>query len=213
MKSANTFTKSGAKATTATKLNKVVFDVVPEKHDLLKQAYTTYLANGRDNLAVTKLRGEVRGGGKKPWRQKGTGRARVGSIRSPIWRGGGITFGPTGEENYRKKMHTAAKRTALRQALSIALDEGHINVIEQLQLKEAKTKQLKQLIDKIGLQGSILIVVKDKTDDVARASRNLPGVVYVQARYLNVYDVVNADAMLIEKDALAEIDAWLGEKR
>src|SRR5215813_5453673 len=117
-----TFTKSGTKATSAAKLDKVVFGVVPENHELLKLAYTAYLANGRENLAVTKKRGEVSGGGKKPWKQKGTGRARFGSSRNPIWRGGGIVFGPTGEENYTKKMHTSAKRQALRQALSLAAD-------------------------------------------------------------------------------------------
>ena len=95
-----TFTKSGAKATTPAKLDKGVFAVMPENHELLKLAYSAYLANGRDNLAVTKTRGLVSGGGKKPWKQKGTGRARFGSSRNPIWRGGGIAFGQTGEENY-----------------------------------------------------------------------------------------------------------------
>src|SRR5262245_30665646 len=95
-----TYTKTGNKATTAAKLDKGVFAVEIKNHDLLKQAYLAYLANGRVNLAVVKKRGEVRGGGRKPWRQKGTGRARFGSSRNPIWRGGGITFGPTGNENY-----------------------------------------------------------------------------------------------------------------
>ena len=111
-----TYTKAGAKAATATKLDASVFAVMPKNHELLKLAYTAYLANGRDNLAVTKTRGLVSGGGKKPWRQKGTGRARFGSSRNPIWRGGGIAFGPTGEENYTKKVHVSTKRTAIRQA-------------------------------------------------------------------------------------------------
>src|SRR5262249_21756131 len=110
-----TFTKAGAKAEAAAKLDASIFGQVPEKHELLKQAYVAYLANGRDNLAVTKTRGLVRGGGKKPWKQKGTGRARFGSSRNPIWRGGGIVFGPTGEENYTHKLHVTAKRLAVRQ--------------------------------------------------------------------------------------------------
>jgi large subunit ribosomal protein L4 len=93
-----TYTKTGTKATTAAKLDKTVFGVMPQNHELLKASYVAYLSNGRDNLAVTKTRGLVRGGGRKPWKQKGTGRARFGSSRVPIWRGGGITFGPTGEE-------------------------------------------------------------------------------------------------------------------
>src|ERR1700761_3330085 len=127
-----TYTKTGTKATTPAKLDKAVFGVEAKNHDLLKQAYTSYLANGRENLAVTKTRGLVRGGGKKPWKQKGTGRARFGSSRGPIWRGGGITFGPTGQENYSKQMNTKAKRQAIRQALSDAATTNKIVVIEDI---------------------------------------------------------------------------------
>ncbi len=106
---ANTYTASGTKATTAVKLDKEIFGVEVTNHQLLKDVYTAYLSNGRLNLAVTKTRGLVSGGGKKPWKQKGTGRARFGSSRVPIWRGGGITFGPTGLENYKKHVTTKAK--------------------------------------------------------------------------------------------------------
>ena len=98
----STYTASGSKASTPAKLSKEVFGVEVANHQLLKQAYEAYLANGRDNLALTKKRGDVSGGGKKPWKQKGTGRARFGSSRNPIWRGGGIVFGPNGNENYTK---------------------------------------------------------------------------------------------------------------
>src|ERR1700722_17943597 len=118
-----TFTNAGTAATTAAKLDNAVFGVELTNHELLKHAYTAYLANGRENLAVTKKRGEVRGGGKKPWKQKGTGRARFGSTRNPIWRGGGIAFGPTGHENYTKQVPTVVKRQAIRQALSLAANE------------------------------------------------------------------------------------------
>src|SRR3954467_5725352 len=128
----STYTKSGTKAATAAKLDKSVFEVMPENHDLLKLAYVAYLANGRENLAVTKTRGLVRGGGKKPWKQKGTGRARFGSSRVPIWRGGGITFGPTGQENYSKQLNTKAKRQAIRQALSLASIDNKLIVVEDI---------------------------------------------------------------------------------
>ena len=142
-----TYTKTGSKATTPAKLDKAVFGVMPENHELLKLAYTAYLANGRENLATTKTRGLVSGGGKKPWKQKGTGRARTGSSRNPIWRGGGITFGPTGQENYTKQLNVKAKRLAIRQALSVAAGDSKITVIENVTLKEAKTAELVKLLD------------------------------------------------------------------
>src|SRR5215469_7394431 len=144
-----TYTKSGTKATTAAKLDATVFSVMPTNHELLKLAYVAYLANGRDNLAVAKTRGLVSGGGKKPWKQKGTGRARTGSSRNPIWRGGGIVFGPTGEENYRKEVNVKAKRLAIRQALSLAANDNKISVIENVELKNAKTAELAKLLNKI----------------------------------------------------------------
>src|SRR5882672_8796302 len=151
-----TFTKSGTKAATAATLDKTVFAVMPENHELLKLAYTAYLANGRDNLAQTKTRGLVSGGGKKPWKQKGTGRARFGSSRNPIWRGGGIAFGPTGEENYSVKVNVQAKRQALRQALSLAASEGHIKVIESFVNTGAKVSATAKFLGKIEATGNVL---------------------------------------------------------
>src|SRR4029077_14780932 len=115
-----TYTKAGAKATTPAKLDKAVFGLDVKNHQLLKDAYLGYLAEGRSNNAVTKKRGLVSGGGRKPWAQKGTGNARFGSSRNPIWRGGGVAFGPTGKENYVRRLNLSAKRTALLQALSLA---------------------------------------------------------------------------------------------
>lgn len=208
-----TFTKSGTKATAAAKLDKAVFDVVPENHELLKAAYLAYLANGRDNLAVTKTRGLIRGGGKKPWKQKGTGRARFGSSRNPIWRGGGIVFGPTGEENYTQKMNTTAKRTAIRQALSLAAEANKIAVIETFECKDGKTKPTVDLLVKIGAVKRVLIVVSVKDDLVERATRNLPKVKAVQAKYLNVYDILNADKIVISQKSLPIITEWLGSTK
>lgn len=208
-----TYTKSGAKATTPAKLDKAVFAVMPKNYELIKLAYDTYLANGRDNLATTKTRGLVRGGGKKPWRQKGTGRARVGSSRNPIWTGGGIVFGPTGEENYAKKMHVNAKRQALRQALSLAADENRIKVVEHIESKDGKTASLAAFLDKVGATGSTLLVVDHKEDMLERAVRNIQRVKTVHAKYLNVFDVLNSDTLLVTQDSLNIISEWLGGKK
>src|SRR6266849_6166116 len=143
-----TYTKTGTKATTPAKLDKSVFGVFPENHELLKAAYVAYLANGRTSAARTKTRGLISGGCKKPWKQKGTGRARFGSSRNPIWRGGGIAFGPTGEENYSIKVNVAAKRQALRQALSLAASEGRIKVIESFDNKDAKVSTTAKFLSK-----------------------------------------------------------------
>lgn len=209
MANAVTFTKSGTKATTAAKLSKTVFDVVPTSHDLLKQAYVAYLSNGRDNYAVTKTRGLVSGGGKKPWKQKGTGRARFGSSRNPIWRGGGIAFGPTGEENYTKSMNLKAKRLAIRQALSLSAANNKLVVIEDLASKDGKTAELVKLLAKIGATRRTLIAVDHKTDELNRAVNNLQDTKLVQAKYLNVYDILNADMVLLTSAALATVTEWL----
>ncbi len=211
MASVPTYTKSGAKATTAAKLDASVFGVLPENHELLKLAYVAYLANGRENLAVTKTRGLVSGGGKKPWKEKGTGRARFGSTRNPIWRGGGIVFGPTGEENYTKKMHVNAKRTAIRQALSLAADENRIVIVEAFDFKDGKVKAAADFLKKIEAKGSTLLVTDAKNEVLARATNNLPNVKVAHAQYLNVYDVMNADTIVMTKPALELVHEWLGQ--
>jgi large subunit ribosomal protein L4 len=207
-----TFTKSGAKATTPAKLDKKVFGVGAKNHQLLKDAYLSYLANGRSAQAKTKSRGEVRGGGKKPWRQKGTGRARFGSSRNPIWRGGGVAFGPTGQENYTKTLNVKAKRQALRQALSLAAKEDRIKIIETFACPDGKVKPTINLLNKIEAKGSVLIAVSEKHGLDERATRNLPLVKVVQASYLNVYDVLNADTIVISQKSLEIINGLLGGK-
>src|SRR5665213_1068403 len=206
----SSFTKSGVVAKDKVTLDKFIFDNQPDNHQLLKDHYVAYLANGRENLAVTKTRGLVRGGGRKPWRQKGTGRARFGSTRNPIWRGGGIAFGPTGQENYSHKLPIAQKRQAIRQALSMAADEGRIKVIETFECKDGKVSQTQNLLKKIEVKGNVLIAVSLKDDLVERATRNLPNVKPVSAKYLNVFDVMNADTILISQKSLTIINDWLG---
>jgi large subunit ribosomal protein L4 len=204
-----TFTKTGTKAATPAKLNKDIFGLTIENHELLKAAYVAYLANGRGNSAVTKTRGLVSGGGRKPWRQKGTGRARFGSSRNPIWRGGGIAFGPTGEENYTHKLPVIQKRQALRQALSMATDDDRIKVIETFECKDGKAAKTKAFLTKIEATGGVLLVVSEKDVLVDRATRNLTDLKVVQARYLNVFDIMNADAIVMDQKALELIHEWL----
>lgn len=204
-----TYTKAGAKATTPAKLDKSVFGIAEINHELLKAVYISYLANGRQNSAVTKTRGLVSGGGKKPWRQKGTGRARFGSSRNPIWRGGGVAFGPTGIENYTHKITQVSRQQAIRQALSQTVNDGRLKVIEAFDTKDGKTAKAKALLKKIEASGRVLLVVAAKSDLVDRSTRNLSGVTAIQANYLNVFDIMNADLIVIEQKALDVIHDWL----
>jgi large subunit ribosomal protein L4 len=204
-----TYTKSGAKASTPAKLDKAVFGVQVKDHQLLKDAYLAYLAMGRANNAVTKKRGEVRGGGRKPWRQKGTGNARFGSSRNPIWRGGGVAFGPTGQENYNRKLSVAAKRQALRQALSLANTENRVAVIDTFST-DGKTKSAQSLLAKINAAGNVLLVVANHEEKLIHSTRNIGGLKTVQATYLNVYDITNADLLVFETAALEAVGKWLG---
>ncbi len=190
-------------------LPKAVFNVDINNHELLQRAYQAYLANGRENYAKTLKRGEVRGGGKKPWRQKGTGRARFGSSRNPIWRGGGVAFGPTGNENYSKTLPTAQKRVAIRQALSLANKSKKIIIIASFECKDGKVKNTLELLAKHKLERSVLLVVSEKDKLVERATRNVTDVKVVQATYLNVFDILNADHMVITKKSLVMIEDWL----
>lgn len=205
-----TYKADGSKAATAAKLDNTVFGVKVENHDLLKQVYTAYLSNGRTRNAVTKTRGDVSGGGRKPWKQKGTGRARFGSSRNPIWRGGGIAFGPTGVENYTKNINTKAKRLAIRQALSLSAEAGNIIVVEDFKAKDGKTTAAVSLLAKVGAKRRTLVVVDALSNDTVRATNNLGDVKLVAANYLNAYDVMNADTIVATNAALTVISNWLG---
>lgn len=207
-----TYTKSGVKAQTSASLPSRVFGEKNFNHQLLKDAYLSYMANGRSNLALTKRRGEVRGGGRKPWRQKGTGRARVGSSRNPVWRGGGVAFGPTGDENYSRKLNLKAKRAALRQALSLAALEDRIKVIDTFACPDGKVGPTIELLRKLNVGKSTLIVVSAKDQLVERATRNIANVNATQANFLNVYDILNADTLVISKKSIDILSGWLGGK-
>lgn len=209
---ADTYTKTGSKATTAIKLDKAIFGVEIANHDLLKSAYTGHLANQRIASATTKTRGLVSGGGKKPWKQKGTGRARFGSIRNPIWRGGGIVFGPDGTENFTVKLHTKAKRQAIRQALTLAQNAKSVKVIEALDDKKISTSALAALLTKVGATRNILLVVPQKTEAIVKSSRNLADVTLVKSTYLSAFEILNADTVVFTKDALSAMNEWLGNE-
>lgn len=205
-----TFTKSGNKAEATATLDESVFGVTPN-HELISLAYRSYLAAARNAHANTLGRGEVRGGGRKPWRQKGTGRARVGSIRVPNWRGGGVVFGPTGEENFEIRMTDKMRRGAIRQALSAQAAEKRVTVMEDFDSKDGKVKTAIALISKLKLDGAILLVVENKTDIIDRATRNVTGLEVTAANYLNVAKIITSDHIVITKPALAVVSAWLGE--
>ncbi len=196
-----------AETTPKTTLPKSTFAVEVENHELLKLAYDSYLANNRGANATTLQRGEVRGGGKKPWKQKGTGRARFGSSRNPIWRGGGIVFGPRGNENYTKKLSTTSKRVAVKQALSLANKAKKIVVADVK--TTGKTAEVAKYLADSKFTRKTLIVVDEKTPELLRATSNLQNVALVRSTYLNVYHILNADHIVIAPAAVATIDSWL----
>jgi large subunit ribosomal protein L4 len=183
-------------------------------NDLIYQAITTQLANRRVPLAHTKGRGEVRGGGRKPWRQKGTGRARHGSIRSPIWRGGGITFGPRKEKVFAKKINKKAKRKALLMALSSKVKDKELVVLEKLELTKPKTKLMAELISKLSKKTktpkSILIATSKKDENLIRANQNLPYTKTISGDSLNVIDLLSFKYLLLDKQAVKKIEKTYG---
>lgn len=195
----------------ATTLNKEIFGLEVENHELLKTAYDAYLANSRSAHAKTLKRGEVRGGGKKPWKQKGTGRARFGSTRNPIWRHGGVAGGRTGEENFTKKLSKSAKKVAVKQALSLK-NADKVILVESISTT-GKTKEIAKKLNDLKLADkAVLMVVDVKAPEVLRATNNIPNVKLVRATYLNVFDILNADAIIFSETALKATENWLLDK-
>lgn len=197
------YNEGGQKKSEVT-LSKAVFDVEANP-TLLKEAIVRYNANQRVASATTKTRGLVSGGGKKPWRQKGTGRARVGSSRNPIWRGGGIVFGPLGTENYTKDTNKKQAQSSLIQLISLKAKGGRIISLEKLELKEAKTKALMKALSKLPIEGKLLLVTKDSDMSLVLASGNVPFIRTTSSSDLNVSDVLSADWMIMIGDALDQL--------
>lgn len=172
--------------------------------DLIYQVVLAQQSNRRQNTAKAKKRGEVRGGGRKPWRQKGTGRARHGSIRSPLWKGGGVTFGPTTEKNYTKKIPLKMKRKALMQVLSAKAKENMIFVLDKIELKKPNTKSMVETLNKL-FKGSVLIVLPKMNKALILSARNIPKTATVQAKDLNALDLLNYKYVLLFKDSIKVI--------
>lgn len=172
---------------------------------LLHQAIVMHQANQRQGTAATKTRADVRGGGRKPWRQKGTGRARHGSIRSPIWVGGGTTFGPAPRE-YRLKMPKKARRAAVRSALSAKVAAGELIVLDTLALSEPKTQLIASLLQKLEAGERALIVTSSNDPVLELSARNLPGVTLRNAADLNAYDVLSRPKLVITKDGVDRVE-------
>ena len=185
-------------------LNPLIFDTEIKEH-LLFDVVQMLQANRRRGTASTKDRGEVTGGGKKPWRQKGTGRARHGSIRSPIWRGGGTVFGPK-PRSYRYRLPKKMRRAALYSALTSKLRHDQLMVLDGLLLPEPKTKEIVRLINNLKLHGKVLLVTAEPDVNVYRSSRNIPGVKSVLARQINVLDILDHDLLILTKDAVAAVE-------
>jgi large subunit ribosomal protein L4 len=194
-------------AVAKTALPKEIFAVEVKNHELLKLAYDSYLANSRTASATTKQRGEVSGGGKKPWKQKGTGRARFGSSRNPIWRGGGVVFGPRGNENYKKKISTLSKRVAIKQALTLANESKKVHVLDFK--TTGKTTEAIKFLDTNKLERRVLLVVDVKTPEIIRATNNVQSILLVSAKYLSVYHILNADAVVLSTNSIPVIKDWL----
>jgi len=180
---------------------------VEDKDELLTQVVLAILANQRQAKAKTKTRAEVRGGGKKPWRQKGTGRARAGSIRSPLWRGGGVVFGPTGEENYQKIIPKKMRQLALFYALSNKAKANEIVVLDKIDFPRIKTKQVEEMLNKLPVKEGTFLYVYDKLNPkVFLSMNNLPYLKMVSLNSLNLIDVLNYQWLLLEKETLKKLE-------
>jgi len=174
---------------------------------ILHEGVTNYLANQRQGTHATKTKGLVRGGGRKPFKQKHTGRARAGSNRSPLWRGGGIIFGPQ-PRDYSYNLPKKVKKIAMKTALSMKVSEGAITVIDGFSLKQPKTKDMITTLKNLGLEGEkVLIVTPEKDEVVTLSARNIPGVKVMRASDLNSYDVIISNKLLMTRDAISRLGA------
>lgn len=181
-----------------------IFGLEPNVH-VLHSAVLLQQASLRSGTHDTKGRSEVRGGGRKPWKQKGTGRARQGSIRSPQWKGGGIVFGPT-PRSYGFKLPRKVRRLAIKSALSSKVQDNQIIVLDQLSLSQPKTKDIAKLLNNLKVGRKALVVTADFDNNVALSARNIPGVKFVAAEGINVLDVMKHDQLIITKDAVAKVE-------
>ena len=194
------------------KLNDNIWGIEPNDA-VLHNAIVLAMSNSRKSTASTKTRSEVSGGGRKPWRQKGTGNARQGSIRATQWRGGGIVFGPTPNKNYKKKQNKKERRLALLSALSYKANDKELIVVETINFKTNKTKEMTELLSNLKISGNkVLVVVEELTENICLSARNLANVKVVDYTEVNALDLVNADNMLITESALKKLEEVLNRE-
>ena len=203
-----TYNQSGEKVG-QTLLPKEIFDIEINP-DLVYQVAVSQMANRRKTIAHTKTREEVSGGGRKPWRQKGTGRARHGSIRSPIWRHGGVVFGPRKEKIFKKEIPKKMRRKALSMVLSAKAKENLLILLDSLKIEKAKTKLMAKIIENLkkkikDFKGSLLIALPQKEETIYRAGRNIPDVGIIEARNLNALDLLSFKYLLMPKETIKVI--------
>ena len=187
-------------------LNGDVFGIEPNTQ-VMFDAVQVYQANKRQATAKTKTRAEVRGGGKKPWRQKGTGRARAGSSRSPLWVGGGTVFGPDGRQNYKLDMNKKSHALALKSALSIKASEKNIVLVDSLTTE--KTKEFIATLKALNVPGKALVVLEEENEAVMNSARNVPGITVVLPNNVSVYDLLNAEKLVCTVDAVKKLEGGL----
>ncbi|MBP0979126.1 MAG: 50S ribosomal protein L4 [Oscillospiraceae bacterium] len=185
-------------------LSETIFGIKPNKV-VMHMAVVNYLANQRQGTQSTLTRSEVRGGGKKPWRQKGTGHARQGSIRAPQWRHGGVALGPK-PRDYSYSINKKVKRLALKSALSSKIISSNFIVLDKLSFEEYKTKQMIEVLSKLGVDKKTLIVMSEPDNKIKKSAANIPGVTTTLVNTINVYDILNHEKLIIVKDAINKIE-------
>lgn len=189
-------------------LSDEVFGIEPNEA-VVHEAVVMQLASMRRGTSSTKTRAEVRGGGRKPWRQKGTGRARAGTTRSPLWRKGGIVFGPK-PRDYAYSIPKKKSRLALKSVLSAKVSEGNIIVLNEIAFAQPKTKEMIRVLDNLKVKGKAAVVTADSGDFVEQSARNIPGIKPLYADGINVYDLLNHEKLIITKDAVSRIEEVWG---
>lgn len=208
----NLYNSKGKKLTKKVKLDESVFKAKVNEY-LMGLAVYVYLSNQRKSTAHTKTRAEVRGGGKKPWAQKGTGRARHGSIRSPIWKGGGVAFGPRNEKNYKKKLSKKMKKAAIRSVFADFAERKRIIILENIDFKDGKlTKQMIELTEKLPVKDKVLYLQNGKMKRLFLGSRNLKKINVISVNEVNVYTLLKCSYLVIQQEVLEDISKFWGRE-
>ena len=185
-------------------LSEAVFGIEPNEN-IVHSALVNYLANQRQGTQSTKTRAEVSGGGKKPWRQKGTGRARQGSIRAPQWIKGGIALGPK-PRSYSYRINKKEKQLAIKSLLSAKVLDNELTVVDKLEVKDAKTKVMAKALTDLKVEGKALIILAEKNDNVLRSSRNIEGVKTIELNTINVFDLLNCNKLVLPLDTVKKLE-------